>query len=147
MKIVKNCAFSVSLFALAIGLAASQANAQTLKGTFNLPFEAHWGRTVLQPGEYRVSFPEPASTLPVIYLTSQGKTVMVLIGSSRVIPESERSYLRVENVGEAHVVREFNLGVTGKQLIFPVANSVKSEESIARNEQATTIPVSASGGN
>ncbi len=80
MNFVKNCALSVSILAVAAGLTASQANAQALKGTFNLPFEAHWGNVVLQPGEYQMSVKRELSALEVIYLTSQGKTRMVLIG-------------------------------------------------------------------
>jgi hypothetical protein len=147
MNFVKRCALSVSILAVAAGLTASQANAQALKGTFNLPFEAHWGTAVLQPGEYRMSIARQPSTLPVIYLTSQGKTVMVLVGSSRAIPESERSYLRIENIGQAHVIREFNSGVTGNQLIFLVPKSVKNEVAIASNTEDTTIPVAPAAGN
>jgi hypothetical protein len=72
---------------------------------------------------------------------------MILIGTSRAIPESDRSYLRVEKVGQAHVIREFNSGVTGKQLTFSVPKSVKNEVAIASNREDTTIPVGPAAGN
>lgn len=147
MNFVKHCALSVSILAVAAGLTASQANAQTLKGTFNLPFEAHWGTAVLQPGEYRMSIKRQPSTLPVIYLTGQGETRMVLIGTSRAIQESDHSYLRVEKIGQTQVIREFNSGVTGEQLIFLVPKSIKNEVAVARNEPDTAIPVTPTGGN
>jgi hypothetical protein len=147
VNLIKNCALSVSILAVAAGLTASQANAQALKGTFNLPFEAHWSTAVLEPGEYRMVVARQPSTLPIIYLTSQGKTVMVLVGTSRAIPESDRSYLRVEKIGQAHVIREFNSGVTGNQLIFLVPKSVKNEVALASNREDTTIPLGPAAGN
>jgi hypothetical protein len=147
VNFVKKFAFGVGLLAIAGGLTASQANAENLRGSFNLPFEAHWGRVVLQPGEYRLSISTEASMFGVIYLTRDGKTVMIPVGSSRLIPESERSSLRVENIGEAHVIREFNSGVMGKQLIFLVPKSVKKQIAIARNQQDTNVPVNPVGGN
>jgi hypothetical protein len=145
LKFVKVCTLSISIFAVAAGLTASQANAQALKGKFSLPFQAHWGELVLQPGEYRISLPINPLPMSVIYLTGQGKTRMIVIGTSAAIPDAERSYLRIENVGQAHVIREFNSG--GTRLTFLVSKSVKNEVAIARNEQDTTIPVAPTGGN
>ncbi len=48
----------VGLLALAIVLvaAAVPANAQQIyKATFTLPFEAQWGNTVVEPGDYSIT--------------------------------------------------------------------------------------------
>jgi hypothetical protein len=139
MNFAKNCALSVSVFALAVGLGASQANAQDVKGTFNLPFEAHWGNAVLQPGEYAIHVSTRTSVHPVMYISREGKTVMVLAGTSENTA-SERNYLRVDSVGRAHVIREFNAGVAGERFTFFVAKSVSKQVAFARND-TTTIPV------
>jgi hypothetical protein len=147
MKFVKNCTLSAGVLALAAGLAVSQANAETLKGSFHLPFEAHWGRVVLEPGAYRISLSTQTSILPLLYVTGNGKTVMIPLGPARPIPESERSYLRVENIGAAHIIREFYSGATGKQITFSVPNSIKKQVAMARNAQDTSVPVSPAIGN
>jgi len=147
VKFIKDCAFSVSLFALAVGTTAFQANAQGLKGTFNLPFEAHWNTAVLQPGQYTLRLSMQSTMYPVIFVSGQGKTVMVLVGTSGSTSPSDHSYLRIENVGQTHIVREFTSGVTGRRLTFIGPKSVKDQVALARNAQDTTIPVAQSGGN
>jgi hypothetical protein len=146
MNFVKNCAFSVSVFALAIGLTTSQANAQSLKGTFNLPYQAHWGNVVLEPGQYALSLSTGTLTTPVIYITGQGKTVMIL-AARPATAESERGYLRIENVGQTHVIREFNSGIAGRLFTFSVPKSVKNQIAVASNAPDTTVAVASSGGN
>jgi hypothetical protein len=147
VNFVKNCALSIGLLAIAGGLTASRANAEALKGSFNLPFEAHWGRVVLQPGNYRMSLSTEGSGFQVIYLTGYGKTVTIPVGPYRTIPESGRTFLRVENVGGAYVIRELNSGAIGKQLIFLVPKSVNKQIAAARNAQDTNLPVSPAAGN
>jgi hypothetical protein len=142
----KNYAWSVSVFALAIGLSATQANAQGLKGTFNLPFQTHWGQAVLEPGEYVVRLSAGLSMYPVIYVSGQGQTIMVSPGTYGAT-ESERSYLRVENVGQTHVIREFRSAVAGELFTFPIPKSVKNQAALARNAPDMTVSVASAAGN
>ena len=146
MNFVKNCALTVSVFALVAGLGASQANAQDLRGTFTLPYQAHWGNIVLEPGQYVLRLSAGALTAPVIHITGQGKNVMILAPKSATA-ESERGYLRVENVGQTHVVREFNSGIGGQLFTFSVPKSVKNQIAVASNAPDTTVAVASSGGN
>jgi hypothetical protein len=146
VNLVKNYALTVGLFALAVGLTASQANAQNTKGTFNLPFQAHWGNAVLEPGNYTILLPSESSMSPILSVSGQGKTIMLLIGMSGKT-ESDRSYLRVENIGQAHVVRELTYGPTGRLLRFSVPKSVRNEAALERSAQDTTVTVAASSGN
>jgi hypothetical protein len=146
MYFAKKYAWSVTVFALAVGFSASQANAQSLKGTFNLPFEAHWGQAVLEPGEYVVRLSTGLSMYPVIYVSGQGKTIMVSPGTYGAT-ESERSYLRVENIGQTHVIREFRSGVAGELFTFPIPKSVKNPAALARNAPDMAVSVASSGGN
>ena len=146
MYFAKKYAWSVSVFALAVGLSASQANAQRLKGTFNLPFQAHWGQAVLEPGEYVVRLSAGPSMYPVIYVSGQGQTIMVT-PTTYGATESERSYLRIENVGQTHVIREFRAGVAGELFTFPIPKSVKNQAALARNAPDMTVSVASAAGN
>lgn len=141
MKFVKNFAFGVSLFALAICASASHANAQSLRGSFNLPFEAHWGSVTLEPGQYTLTLPTEATMFPVLSVTGQGQTRMILFGTSGAVEESDRSYLRVENIGDTHVIRQFSSGPIGKVLFFNVSKSARNEAKVARNMPDSNIPV------
>jgi hypothetical protein len=45
----------LAALAVGVGLTATPASAQ--QATFHLPFVAHWGSTVLEPGDYKLSAP------------------------------------------------------------------------------------------
>lgn len=145
MKIVKILTTAATVFVIGLAVTASRANAQdvALKGTFTLPYEARWGAAVLPPGDYTLSLPAAYTNIPVMYVSNQSKTVYIGMGSGRSKAESQQSYLRVEDVGGMHVVRQFNSAITGELISFPVSKSVKNAL-VARN-QSTTLPVSAAG--
>ena len=42
--------------AIAICLSVNVASAQSLKGTFTLPYDVQWGKAVLPAGPYKVTF-------------------------------------------------------------------------------------------
>jgi hypothetical protein len=140
VKFVNKYALRFSLFALAVGFIASQANAQSAKGTFNLPFQAYWANVVLEPGQYAISLPTRASNSPVLYLSGHGKTIMVLLGTSGTT-ESDRNYLRVENIGQAHVIRELTYGATGRLMRFSVPKSVRNQAAFERSALDTKVAV------
>jgi hypothetical protein len=140
VSFVKNYASSLGLFALAVGLTASQANAQSVRGTFNLPFQAHWGDAVLEPGKYTISLPYEGSLSPVMQVSGEGQTVMILVGMSQKTA-SERNYLRVENIGQAHVIRELTYGATGRLMRFSVPKSVRNQAAFERSALDTKVAV------
>jgi hypothetical protein len=147
MNFVKKCAFTVSLLALSVGLTASQSNAQSLRGTFTLPFEAYWGTALLTPGQYTLSLPTEERMYPIMSVSGRGETIRVLVGTSGEVRESQRSFIRVDTIGGTHVIREFSSGPTGKLLTFPVPKSVKKQFTLARRVQNTSIAVASAGGN
>ncbi len=135
-------AFGAGLLVLA-GVGLSAANAQELRGSFNLPFQAHWGKAVLEPGEYTFSLPTARDLFPLVHVSREGKTVMVLINTSRTVPQSERSYLRIENAGKLHVIKELSVGSEGKALLFPVPKSIR--ERIALSDAHDAVVTVAPG--
>ena len=145
MKFLKTCAFSVVLLAIVGALTASPASAQNLRGTFNLPFEAHWGAATLQPGQYTISLPVQATLVPILYISGEGKHVILPIADASLTQESERSYLRIDNFGDLHVVREFKWGPAGKVINFGVPKALRKQANYARNIPDTTVAVR--GGN
>ena len=147
MNFVKNYASSLGVFALAVGLTASQANAQGAKATFNLPFQAHWGDAVLDPGEYSITLPPTAAGSPILQVSGQGKTIMVVAGIFRPMAQSERSYLRLEDFGQEHVVREFRYGVAGKSFIFSVPKSSGKQIRLESSAHGRTVAMAESTGN
>lgn len=141
MNFLKNYVLGFGSFAIAVMLGAPQANAQAVKGTFNLPFEAHWANVVLEPGQYSLMVPTAADNFAVIYVSGNGKTLMVPRGVVSQKQESERSYLRVENIGDMHVIREFNAGDTGQVFNFMRPKIASKELTASEREPDSTLAV------
>jgi hypothetical protein len=111
----------VGLLALAIVLvaAAVPANAQQLyKATFNLPFEAQWGNTVVEPGEYTVTV-EDAIGQKVIRLHGHGDLAM-FAGAAHSEPIGENGKLVFVNVNGLYTLKAFSAAAIGESFIFPV---------------------------
>ena len=64
MKLISKAALAMLGAATYLGLGAASASAQ--QASFKLPVVAHCGRTVLEPGEYKVKFPSAADTFRTI---------------------------------------------------------------------------------
>lgn len=126
---------TITLCAIALGLSASIAKAD--EATFNLPFQARWGRAVLPPGEYTLSVPSAVSGIQVFTLTGNGKTVLFAPSGISYGTQSDRSYLELVNAGGVYTVREFNFGVTGKSFRFPVPKTAAND----KGGKATTVAV------
>jgi hypothetical protein len=62
--------------AIAICLSASSASAQSLKATFTLPYEVHWGKAVLPAGPYSITFDSLSG--PIIRTGTGGGGVLVM---------------------------------------------------------------------
>ena len=128
--------------AVGLGIAASSANAQVLYGKFNLPFEAKWGRAVLQPGEYKIFLPLPTSAVQMINVTGNGKTQYVMTATVDGQRPYGPSLLRLVKVGDAYFVKEFESGAQGKLFSFvtpraPQETPVETEA----GSQTTTVSV------
>lgn len=116
---------TVSAFVAALGLGASQANAQ--KTTFYLPFQAHWGRAILNPGDYTLSVPDSASLSRIFYLQGAGRTQMAIptIVSNEVT--SGRSCLKLVNVDGTYYVQEYVSAARGTALKFAIPKASHRE--------------------
>lgn len=134
----------LSLTAIAAGLGLTTVHASAQQATFHLPFEAHWGRAVLEPGDYRLSLPMGESPSHLIHLRGAGK-------GSMFVPEatetqqfgSNRSYLKLVNVKGTYFVREYKSGPAGLLFTFSVPKS--SREALVASTSATTIQVANAG--
>lgn len=133
---------SITGFAVAIGLIAAPLNAQ--QGKFNLPFEAHWGTAVLSPGTYKLSGPSATSPIGVLYVSGNGKTQMAVPANAAIrYDNSDRSYLRLVNIGGVYVVREYVSGSTGKDYTFGIPKTLRLRMTPnADHDTATLISVS-----
>ena len=128
----------LGLLALAIMLVASAvpANAQQVyRATFTLPFEAQWGSTVVEPGEYTITVEDaPGQNLVRLRGTSE---ITVLAGLTNWEPYSEKAKLVFVNINGLYTLRTFDAAAIGKAFTFPV-HKPKGERA-----QLTTVSLAA----
>jgi hypothetical protein len=119
----------VGLAALAVGLGLTVTPASAQQATFHLPFVAHWGSMVLEPGDYKLSAPVEWSAIHLIQVSQRGH-------SSRMLPQSidlphshlDRSSLELVNVNGAYFVRRYKSALTGQIFTFPVPKAARETE-------------------
>lgn len=120
MNLQSKVKFGVLALAIAVmAVSAVPANAQQLyKATFNLPFEAQWGNTVMEPGEYTLTV-EQALGQKLIRLHGPAE-LAIFTGTS--IPErySENGRLTFVNVNGLYTLKSLTASAIGQEYQFPV---------------------------
>lgn len=133
-----NRIFSLTALAVGLGLAAIPASAQQV--AFHLPFAVHWGHTVLEPGDYKLSAPIEWSGSRLIHVSQPGHGRMILPQSIEVQqPHFDRSSLELVNIKGTYFVKRYKSAPTGHVFTFPVPKAMSETE--MASAAVTTVPV------
>jgi hypothetical protein len=129
----------IAFAALASWGFAGTANAQmTPAGRFNLPFEVHWGRNVLPPGQYTIFMDSSART--VLVQSNSGKnSFYTTIPILKSIEKGSTAQLVLAR-GNERMVRSLNLPGRGLSLMYSPATNAEREET-AKANQVEAVPV------
>ena len=128
----------VGLLALAIVLvaAAVPANAQQIyKATFTLPFEAQWGKTVIEPGQYTITVEDALGQKLIRVNGAENGEMAMFVTPSSPEPSGDNGKLVFVNVNGLYTLKAFDAAAIGQSFIFPV-HKAKGERA-----QLTTIGV------
>ena len=129
---------SLAAVAAGLGLTATPASAQQV--TFHLPFAAHWGSTVLESGDYKLSDPPGQLGSHLIYVSQPGHSKMVLAQSIEIQPRHfDGSSLELVNVNGAYFVKKYRSALTGQVFTFSVPKA--SPETEMASAAVTSVPV------
>jgi len=93
--------------AIAVGASVGPASAQSLKGTFTLPYDVQWGKAVLPAGPYTITFDSLRG--PAIVRTSTGRGLVIVMARSVDKAMDQPSALLITTIENQHVVRYLNL--------------------------------------
>lgn len=96
---------SFASLALTLGLGA--VHAQQPQATFELPFEAHWGTSILKPGKYDIKVVRTNSDATFIYVSGKLEKPMTVVCAAEESPLATESFLRLVNVNGTYFVREY----------------------------------------
>ncbi len=119
MNLQKKLRFGLLAVALALVAVAVPAHAQQLyKATFDLPFEAQWGKTVLEPGQYTITV-EEALGQKLIRLHGAAQ-LAIFAGPSSPEPVGDNGRLTFVSVNGLYTLRSFQAAAIGQSFVFPV---------------------------
>jgi hypothetical protein len=138
-------AIEVRLFAvvlLATCAFATSANAQSFYGKFTLPFDTHWGKTVLPAGNYTMSL--NSETNVALIRSANGSTFGFTPIPIEATSKKGATALMVMVRGNERIVRSLNLPEHGVSLIYTPATSAE-REILAKADQVQSVPVITAG--
>jgi len=117
------------------------ANAQTIQGKFDLPFEVHWGPAVLPPGNYSFTLPSgsgfPANT---VIVRGEDDTARIIVSLVHDYSSSGESALIVERCGEKSTVSALRLAEAGLVIYYP-APKARGQVLAQARKQIQRLPV------
>ena len=147
MRIKRNTARSVAFAAvlLTVGCFGGSAKAQSyappaaFQGKFTLPFEAHWGKAVLPPGDYDLRFAPDSVSLLVVRDTKTLRVVALELIRIRDDADGEASALLIGARGNQRVVYSLRIAELGHTYVFDPALAHPSRVEEARRTSAVPI--------
>ncbi len=135
-----NKTLSLGILALAVVvMAAAPANAQQMiRGTFNLPFEAQIGNTIVEPGAYAITVEETlGQNLIRLHPANGAGDLTFMTGATNRMDHRDDSVLKFVNVDGLRRLKTFESGVLGESYTFPLWK-VKGDRS-ARVETSVVV--------
>jgi hypothetical protein len=131
----------LGLAALAVGLSLTATSASAQQATFHLPFVAHWGQTVLEPGDYKLSATAGWSAIHLIQVFSQQGHSSSMLPQSIDLPQGhlDRSSLELVNVNGAYFVKRYKSALTGQVFTFPVPKATPETEMASAAMRAVPV--------
>lgn len=125
--------------AIAVGVSVGPASAQSLKGTFTLPYDVKWGKAVLPAGPYTVTFDSLRG--PAIVRTSTGRGVAIVMARSvDKAMDDQPSALLITKIENQHVVRCLNLREVDTAFVY--RPFTKSERSlVGKVDESLAVPI------
>jgi hypothetical protein len=145
----------ILLLALAAAIfcpAVASAQLAAAHASFSLPFEVHWGKAVLSPGQYTLTL-NTASANGVVSIRGNDQTAILSAQGFSDKDSSGRSSLVLVRSGGIYTVRALDLGTLGVFYYWPPKGEIVLAHNAKGNERAIAqapvliqrLPVSVSG--
>jgi hypothetical protein len=116
-----NMKWTMSAVMLAAAFAGTaSAQSEHYRGSFTLPFEARFGKVVLQPGNYSVSTLQGAQG---IRITGDNGKVAILAAGYDVEPGTAKARMILVDSDGMYALQSFESGAMGKALHFLVVKN------------------------
>jgi len=133
MNLQKKVGFGLVALALVLVFAAAPASAQQIyKAKFTQPFQAQWGNTVIEAGDYTITI-EQYATQKLLRLHGAGE-VALLAGPTLHGEYSDTGRLTFIEVNGVMVLKEFEAGEIGQSFVIPLPKIKRDQAANTSNE-------------
>jgi hypothetical protein len=124
-----------SLLLIGVALAAP-----IYRGSFTLPFDAHWGSTTLPAGDYMLRFEDVGSrAFLVVKETKSGRDVAFLTSvATNETTSTGQSALLVATTGNQRVIYSLRLAELGEVFVY---DSNAAREEVREASHTQTVPI------
>jgi hypothetical protein len=115
---------------------------QAEQATFHLPVVAHWGNTVLKPGDYKMSSPDSLIGTHEFKIEGEGRTIYAHPVVADPCQTSNSSHLQLKEIDGEYFVQGFSSGLTGREFTFYTPKRVRHLEaakSPATGDQSVAV--------
>jgi hypothetical protein len=126
--------------AIATGLSVASASAQPVKGTFTLAYEVLWGKAVLPPGQYVVSFDEAGRRALVSNVLTGEHRAVVMAQALDDAMKSQPTALIITKVENQRFVHSFNWREGDQRFIYRPVSKTRGTD-LGSVSEAVTVPI------
>jgi hypothetical protein len=120
-----------------LGCASQMQAAQQVE--FRLPVAAHWGRTVLEAGSYRLTLPVRSMGESDLYIQGNAKGAYQMPLATEGGKSLAHSYVKLVKVDDTYFVQEYGSKSAGKVFSFRVPKPSVQKESARPAELLTAM--------
>jgi len=125
--------------AIALCLSVSVASAQSLKGTFTLPYDVQWGKSVLPAGPYTITFDRLQGPAIVRTSTGSGRAIVMALSVDKAMKD-QPSALLITKIENQRVVRCLNVREVDTAFVY--RPFTKSERTlVGKVYESEAVPV------
>ena len=122
---------------LFVGAAHAQGGLPVFIGKFTLPYQVHWGKSVLQPGDYTIAIRSVGTPIIAIISNAEGHPVTQVMCGVRNDQTNGNALFVKEKDGQL-TVHSLSLANLGMVLVYDPALAQKPVEEARANQ---TVPV------
>jgi hypothetical protein len=127
--------------AIAVGLSVGSASAQPLvKGTFTLPYEAHWGKAVLPPGHYSITIDDARRPSLVTNTLTGERRAFVMARALSDAMKGQPTALLITKIENERFVRSFNWHEGNQGFIYRALTKAELTQ-LGSESEPVAVPV------
>jgi hypothetical protein len=130
----------LALVALALCGTAVLGKSQTYRGTFTLPFEAHWAGATLPAGDYTISMPEAVQPF-LVYIRGERTSAIVFAQLFDTREASNDSSLTMTKIRGNEAITELRAGQLGMTFGYAVSKTKAKAEIEMTSMARVNVPV------